>query len=196
MDDLDNIDQAFLFKVKRSPKVTELIYKHHCLGRWKHVKDAWEAKEDQLQCQGWSNPRRAIIVRCQVDKNNTLLVEHMRSGRQALLLVDEPEDIKLYGYSVLITSLESDLISIVQHYRYRADCENIFDDIKNQWGWGGYTTRDLKPCRFMARIIALVYSWWNLFVRMTNSEEDGYLEAITSKPLLLTGVGRLTSSGC
>ena len=47
----------------------------------------------------------------------------------------------------------------------------------------------------MARIIALVYNWWNLFVRMTNSEDDSYLEAITSKPLLLTGVGRLTSSG-
>ena len=112
-----------------------------------------------------------------------------------MALVDEPEDIKLYEYSVLVTSLESDLISIVQHYRDRADCENVFDEIKNQWGWGGYTTRDIKSCRFMARTIALVYNWWNLFVRMTNSEEDGYQEAITSKPLLLTGVGRLTESG-
>ena len=103
------------------------------------------------------------------------MVEHKRSGQQALALVDGPEDIKLYEYSVLITSLENDLISIVQHYRDRADCENVFDEIKNQWGWGGYTTRDLKPCRFMARIITLVYNWWNLFVRMTNSEDDGYL---------------------
>ena len=195
MDELDEIDQAFLFKVKRSPKVKELIYKHHCLGKWTRFKDGWEAKEDELQCQGWSKARRAIIVRRQVEKNNTLLVEHKRSGQQALALVDEPEDIKLYEYSVLVTSLESDLISIVQHYRDRADCENVFDEIKNQWGWGGYTTRDIKSCRFMARTIALVYNWWNLFVRMTNSEEDGYQEAITSKPLLLTGVGRLTESG-
>jgi hypothetical protein len=29
-------------------------------------------------------------------------------------------------------------------YRDRADCENSFDELKNQWGWGGFTTRDLK----------------------------------------------------
>ena len=82
MDDLDNIEPAFLFKVKKSPKVKELIVKHHCLDRWKRFKDGWEAKEDKLQCQGWSTPRGAIIVRRQVDKNNTLLVEHKRSGQQ------------------------------------------------------------------------------------------------------------------
>jgi hypothetical protein len=34
-----------------------------------------------------------------------------------------------------------------QLYRDRADCENAFDELKNQWGWGGFTMRDLKRCR-------------------------------------------------
>ena len=67
--------------------------------------------------------------------------------------------------------------------------------MKNQWDWGGYTTRDIKSCGLMARIIALIYNWWSLFVRLTNKEEKGHQEVITSRPLLLTSVGRLTQSG-
>ena len=96
---------------------------------------------------------------------------------------------------MLITSLALDIMSIVQHDRDRADCDNVFDEIKNPWGWGGYTTRDLQSCRFMARIIALIDNGWRLFVRMANSDADGHQEAITSRPLLLTGVGRLTQRG-
>jgi len=85
-----------------------------------------------------------VIVRRRVEKDNTLLIETEQEGPQSFGFVDAPDNIKLYEYAVLLTSLEDDIISIVQHYRDRADCENIFDEIKNQWGWGGYTTQDLK----------------------------------------------------
>jgi len=38
------------------------------------------------------------------------------------------------------------LAQIGQLYRDRADCENGFDEIKNQWGWGGYSTQDIERC--------------------------------------------------
>ena len=38
----------------------------------------------------------------------------------------------------------------------------------------------------MARIVALVYNWWNLFVRLAQPHK--HFEAITSRPLLLHGV--------
>ena len=69
--------------------------------------------------------------------------------------------------------------------RLRQD-ENAFDELKNQWGWGGFTTPDLARCRLAARIVALVYDWWNLFTRL--AEPDKHLEAITSRPLLLTAI--------
>jgi len=195
MESLEEKGMPYLFKLKKSGNVKKLVYKHHCLGKWKHFKVGWEAKEDQLQLDGWSKARRVVIVRRRVEKDNTLLLEKETSGQQSLALIEEPENLKLYEYAVLVTSLEHDIISVVQHYRDRADCENVFDEIKNQWGWGGYTTRDLKSCRFMARIIALIYNWWSLFVRMANPDANGHQEAITSRPLLLTGVGRLTTSG-
>jgi hypothetical protein len=68
--------------------------------------------------------------------------------------------------------------------------ENSFDELKNQWGWGGFTTRDLKRCRLMAGCVALVFNWWNLFVRL--ADPDHHREAITSRPLLLQAIGRQT----
>ena len=38
----------------------------------------------------------------------------------------------------------------------------------------------------MARLIALAYNWWSLFVRL--ADPDRHREAITSRPLLLHGV--------
>jgi hypothetical protein len=93
-------------------------------------------------------------------------------------------------YAVLATSLEAELLTIAQLYRDRGDAENNFDELKNQWGWGGFTTQDLTRCRLMARIVALVCNWWNLFVRM--ADPDQHREAITSRPLLLHGIGRQT----
>jgi len=82
---------------------------------------------------------------------------------------------------------------VAQHYRVRGDAENNYDEQTNQWGWGGYTTQDKKRCQIMARIIALIYNWWSLFVRLAIPER--HAEAITSRPLLLYGVGKQTRHG-
>lgn len=194
MSELEEINQDYLFKLKKSKNVKALINKHHCLGEWTYFNEGWEAKTDRLQLQSWEKERRVVIVRRRISHDSIMALELGSSQSQsALAFVDGPEDIKLYEYSVLVTSLEDELVTVVQHYRDRADCENVFDEIKNQWGWGGFTTHDLKSCQFITRIIALVYNWWSLFVRLANPEN--HYEAITSRPLLLSSVGRLTKSG-
>ena len=95
-----------------------------------------------------------------------------------------------YEYGVLVTTLEEEILTLAQLYRDRADSENPFDELKNQWGWAGFTTRDLPRCQLMARFIALVYNWWNLFVRL--AEPDKHLEAVTSRPLLLSAIAETT----
>jgi hypothetical protein len=92
-----------------------------------------------------------------------------------------------------VTSLPHEILSVAQLYRDRADAENPFDELKNHWGWGGFTTRDIKRCRFMARITALTYNWWSLFVRL--ADPTRHTEAITSRPLLLSAPARLTRHG-
>ena len=43
----------------------------------------------------------------------------------------------------------------------------------------------------MAGCVALVFNWWNLFVRL--ADPNHHREAITSRPLLLQAIGRQTS---
>ena len=89
-----------------------------------------------------------------------------------------------------MTSLDGEILTLGQLYRDRGDCENTFDELKNQWGWGGFTTQDLKRCRLLAGSVALIFNWWSLFVRL--ADPDHRPEAITSRPLLMQAIARQT----
>jgi hypothetical protein len=110
------------------------------------------------------------------------------SSQLALGFLDADEATGRYEYFVLVTRLPHAIPTVAQLYRDRADSENTFDELKNPWGWGGFTTQDLTRCRFNASAVALVYNWWSLFVRLANPKAR--MEAITSRPFLLSGVAR------
>jgi len=93
-------------------------------------------------------------------------------------------------FAVLVTSLDLEICSLAQLYRDRGDSENPFDELKNQGGWAGFTTSDLTRCQIMARLIALVYNWWTLYVRL--ADPDHHHEALTTRSLLLNAVARQT----
>jgi len=193
MRELEELEQAYLFKLKKSKNVLSLIYEAHGRGEWIHVASGWEAKEAYLQLQGWEDERRVIISRRRLSSNSVMGIEYERDCQQQLSLIDGPEDIKVFEYSVLVSNLDGDVVSIFHHYRDRSDSENNFDELKNQWGWSGYTTKDMKSCRLMSRMIALIYNWWNLYTRLAIPGQ--HHEAITSKPMLLSSVGRQTVQG-
>jgi hypothetical protein len=90
----------------------------------------------------------------------------------------------------LVTNTDYEIRSLGQLYRDRADAENAFDELKNQWGWGGFTTHDLPRCQLSARAVALISNWGSLFVRLAHPKARR--EAITSRPWLLASVGRKT----
>jgi len=109
------------------------------------------------------------------------------------LTLDLPEATHLgvrYEYAVLVTSMPDEVRTIAQHYRDRGDSENNFDELKNQWAWSGFTTHDRKRRQIMARITALVYNWWTIFMRL--GIPDKHAEAVTSRPLALYGIARRT----
>lgn len=195
MRDLERIHQPYLLKLKKSNNVIKLIYKHHEKGQWENVEPGWEAKADELELQGWNKKRRVIVVRRQLTQNANAMIgleAKDKAGQKQLTLIDGPENMKAYEYCVLVTDTDYDLTAIFHHYRDRADCENNFDELKNQWGWCGYTTKDIHSSATMAQMIALIYNWWNLYTRL--ALPDKHHEAITSRPLLLSSIGRLVSS--
>ena len=96
-----------------------------------------------------------------------------------------------YEYAVLVTSRDDDIFTLAQHYRDRGDAENNFDELKNQWGWLGFTTHEHARSELMTLFVALVYNCWSLFTR--RSKPNKRAEAITSRPLLLHAIGRKTT---
>ena len=97
---------------------------------------------------------------------------------------------------MLITSLDAAAYPTTvmpRLYRDRGDAENSYDELKNQWGWSGYSTQQIAPSRIMASLIALFYNWWNLYTRFF--DEHHHREAISSRPALMQGVARAVHSG-
>lgn len=193
MAQMEEIDQGYLFKLRQSPGVKRLIERQWSRQDWTNVGQGFDAVEAMLKLSGWSRVRRVVVMRRAV--KDTLVAEQKAVGKrakrqQSLQFADPVQPVKLWEYAVLVTNSDYELEAIGQLYRDRADCENGFDELKNQWGWGGYTTQDLERCNLSARAVALIYNWWSWYVRLAHPQTR--LEAITSRPLLLAGVARLT----
>jgi hypothetical protein len=177
----------YLFKLRQTKTVKALIEGLPYQTAWQDAGQGWEGTEVTLHLQGWSRKRRGIVLRREV-KGQIVLEERSPGGQQMLSFVEPNVPLKQYEYAVLVTSLPDEIFTLVQHYRDRADSENAFDELKNQWSWGGFTTHDLHRCQIMARHTALIYNWWSLYVRGLIPER--HAEAITSRPLLLYSIGK------
>jgi hypothetical protein len=178
----------YLFKLRLTKNIKRYIEGLFAAPQeWSDAAQGWQGREGTIQLMGWSQARRIVILRRPLQ--GEVLLSDEQQIRLAFLEKDVPA--KGYEYAVLVTDLAYDVRALAQLYRDRGDAENAFDELKNQWGWGGFTTHDLKRCRLSAMTVALAYNWWSLFVRLAHPEAR--LEAITSRPLLLSGIGRLTS---
>lgn len=189
MAQMEEIGQRYLFKLRQTAGVKRLIERQWRQGDWQRVSQGFEAVEGELQLAGWSRARRVVVLRRRV-KDSLAAETNGGEQQQALHFVDSTDKVKLWEYAVLVTNTDYSLEAMGQLYRDRAGCENGFDELKNQWGWGGYTTHDIERCNLSARAVALIYNWWSWYVRLAHPKAR--LEAITSRPLLLSGIARLT----
>lgn len=96
------------------------------------------------------------LLKCQTPHRASLPGSRLDGGRPGLGRQGWPAQterlgrITSYEYAVLVTNLDVEVPSLGQLYRDRADAENAFDELKNQWSWGGFTTHDLHRCQFSA----------------------------------------------
>ena len=181
---------GYVFKLKQSPNVKKLIGKLFAQDGWADAGQGWQGLVSKLRLEGWSLERRVVVLRRALKQEVAEKKSKRKSKQMTLDLGTEAHQGVEYEYAVLVTTMLDEVRTIAQHYRDRGDSENNFDELKNQWGWAGFTTHDAKRCQIMARINALVYNWWNIFMRLGIPEK--HVEAITSRPLALQGIARLT----
>ncbi len=186
---------ADLFKLQLTKNVIALVERTFARGGWRDAGQGWQGKSAELRLTGCCCSRRVMVLQRRL-RSGVVASTRDRDDQLRLSFAEVEDDTALWEHAVLVTSLDltqvggwpgDDALPLAQLYRDRADCEKVFDELKNHWGWGGFTTHDLARCRLIARMVTLVYNWRNVFVRLT--EPDKHLEAITSRPLLLAGTG-------
>lgn len=182
--------QRYLFKLRQTKRVEQLILrlaKEKAKAGWREAGQGWEAVSVGLCLRSWRQERRVVVLRRQLASPP----EVDDYGQAQLPGMNLELGGIWYEHAVLVTNWEEpDLEVIAQVYRDRAATENVFDELKNQWGWTGFSTADLKRSQLMARIVALIFNWWKLYLRMTLGPENG--EAATGRAQFQQGVARQT----
>jgi len=190
---LEERDQPYLLRLRQTKNVQRLVAQQFARQDWSRPdKQGCQMVQTSLQLQGWSKKRRVVVVRQRI--RGGIARERRVDGKQLKLDLAGPsvhDGERLWEYAVFVTDLDYPLEAIGQLYRDRADAENAFDELKNQWGLGGFTTQDINRCQTVARSCALVYNWWSWYCRAAHP--GGRLEAITSRALLLAAVGKAAS---
>ncbi|MFO1083105.1 MAG: transposase [Reyranellaceae bacterium] len=179
---------AYLLRLRLTANVKRALDRAMSELGWTQAGQGWQGKEAWLKLHGWNRARRVILLRQRL-KGAVSAVRNER-GQLALGFANVEAAEPVWEHGALATSLREEILSFGQLYRDRADCENVYDEMKNQWGWGGFTTHDLARCQLMARIVALTYNWRTLFARL--AEPDRHREAITARPLMMHAIARCT----
>ena len=203
MADAESRAIRYLFKIRRSRNVCALFGRLEFSGAWKDCGSGWQCIDTSIRLDGWTTTRRCLLVRRPSKAKPKIEPAKRPRGRprknavvpvqQEFEFVEDVKGRRWDCFALVTNDMELDPVSLTQLYRDRGDCENNFDEYKNQWGWGGFVTHKIKPTRATARLTAIVANWWNVFCRLADGEK--HMEPVTSRPMLLGIVGRIVTSG-
>jgi hypothetical protein len=144
---------------------------------------AWQVMEVKLRLFGWTAERRVVLARRRQGEV---------SAEQAGTFWEECR----HEYAAYVTSLPLEQFNawqIVALYQERADTENVFDELKNQWGFSGFCGRKRAITELAARLLLLVYNLWVLFVRFL--QPAAHVEAGRGRRWFLLIAARLVQRG-
>src|SRR5207237_9861740 len=133
------------------------------LGRddWAPAGGGWQGWSSGLQLRGWSRKRRVVVLRRPLRETAPPTAAAAAKGQADLFgNLEVLRAGELYEYAVLVTAVAEDVLGVAQLYRDRAEAENVFEALKNQWGWAGLTTQDHQPCQILAGTDTVTYHWW------------------------------------
>ena len=142
-----------------------------------------QVAELELQLPGWSRSRRVV------------------AGRRLLGVIPAEKagafwDRTRHEFETYVTDLdihEAGRWQIVKLYRKRTDTENVFDELKHQWGFDGFCCRKRNATALAVRLGLLVYNLWHLFLRPL--EPGRHMESKGGRRWFLLIASRLTQSG-
>lgn len=142
-----------------------------------------QVAEVVLRLPDWSCSRRVVV------------------GRRCLGQISKDAagafwDEAVHEFEAYVTNLPAAQVNawqVVELYRQRADTENVFDELKHQWGLEGFCCRKRQATALAARLGLLIYNLWHLFLRLL--EPARHVESAGGRRWFLLIAARLVQSG-
>ncbi len=177
----DIMRPKYLFKLKQTNNIKQAIYSIDDKD-WKGftTPNALQIAEKTITLPSWSMPRRVVFTRRFV-------------GKESKGFLWEVCEYKYCAYVCNIEENRCDAWQIVELYNQRGDCENVFDEIKNQWGFSGFCAKSKTVTSIAAKLLLLVYNLWTIFIRSMNKKK--HTEAKTSRREYLLIAGKYIHTG-
>lgn len=142
-----------------------------------------QVAEVKLRLTDWSRERRVVV------------------GRRCLGQISKDAggtfwDEARHEFEAYVTNLPIEQASawqVIELYRKRSDTENVFDELKHQWGLEGFCCRKRAATALAARLGLLIYNLWHLFLRLL--EPARHVESAGGRRWFLLIAARLVQSG-
>jgi hypothetical protein len=115
---------------------------------WLEIDGRIAVAEFMYQAQGWSKPRRVVVVR-----------QRMQDQREGRILLEVPG----YTYSVYVTNLTLPAIVVRALYRGRADSENRIKELLQDFAISGFVSQKFWATEAAFRMACCAYNLMSLF---------------------------------
>jgi hypothetical protein len=112
--------QPYLFRLRLTRNVVRAIERAMTAAGWHSAGQGWEGQAIPLRLVGWSRHRRVVLLRRKIDR--PLAIEDRdASGQQRLSFATVDPRRTVWEFAALVTSLDTEILSLGQLYRDRAD---------------------------------------------------------------------------
>jgi hypothetical protein len=174
----------YLFKLKLTPKVRRAMARVR-EEDWQGpgTQGAWQVAETRVHLNAWSRERRVVMAR--------KLQGTIPEKAQARFWRENKHELAAYVSDLDMN--ECNAWQVQAMYRDRAEAENVFDEIKNQWGFEGFCATKARVSELAARLLLVVYNLWSVFARLL--EPGRHVEAAGSRKWFMVIAGKLVKSG-
>ena len=112
MTEAEHRSMDYLFKLRQSKYVKKLILQNHCQPGCERMSWGWKAFSSELKLSPWKQTRRVVLVRQSIHNDIVAAPDSNKALPQQLSLIEPAENIATYEYSVLVTSLDNETITI------------------------------------------------------------------------------------
>jgi hypothetical protein len=184
LDYLESIDMHYIIVARHYLTIQRKVAG---LKTWWTEADGLQVSETTYQSDTWDKPRRLIVVRQQIQKRPKA------TGKQLSLFKDD-FTYRDYRYSCYITNLDFSAKVIWDMYKGRADCENRIKELKEDFGFSNFNTRDFAATEATLNFVAIAYNIMSLFKQAVLRSEKLYQLKTLRYKIFAIG-GYLTKNG-